>query len=100
MINIIMLINLKIDFLKLPFIYESACSVVDKFFWIHLRNIISIYNVIVMGISPLAAEEFFFIFFFENLIKNTYYWLDQGKKVKNAKKNFKGVFLGILRVAL
>ena len=51
-------------------------------------------------LNPLAAEEFFFIFFFENLIKNTYYWLDQGKKVKNAKKKFKGVFLGILRVAL
>ena len=39
-------------------------------------------------INPLAAEEFFFIFFFENLIKNTYYWLDQRKKVKNAKKKF------------
>ena len=38
--------------------------------------------------NPLAAEEFFFIFFFENLIKNTYYWLDHGKKVKNAKKKF------------
>ena len=39
-------------------------------------------------LNPLAAEEFFFIFFFENLIKNTYYWLDQRKKVKNAKKKF------------
>ena len=49
--------------------------------------------------NPLAAEEFFSRFFFENLIKNTYYWLDQEKKVKNAKKNL-NVFLGILRVAL
>jgi len=39
-----------------------------------------------------VAEEFFLIFFFENLIKNTYYWLDQGKKIKKCKKNFKGVF--------
>ena len=42
----------------------------------------------------MAEEFFFFIFFFVNLNKNAYYWLDQGKKVKNAKKNFKGVFLG------
>ena len=32
------------------------------------------------GLNPLAAREFFFIFLFANLIKNTYYWLDQGKK--------------------
>ena len=51
-------------------------------------------------LNPLRAEEFFFIFFFVNLNKNAYYWLDQGKKIKNAKKNFKGVFLGFFRVAL
>ena len=46
-----------------------------------------------MLFNPLATKIFFFFFFFENLIKNTYYWLDQRKKVKNAKKNFKGIFL-------
>ena len=49
-------------------------------------------------VYPTSGSRIFFRFFFENLIKNTYYWLDQGKKVKSANNNVKGVFLGFFLV--